>query len=447
MATIKFRLRSKANKPVSIYVYISLGRGEMYQSKTGFTIHPKDWSSTTNKPKQNNPVNKKTFSNLQKLETYLHEQINISQAKSELIDLMWLKTKIEDCFSRVKKTDRTLLTNHIQFIIDHADTREIKGSNKIGLSQRRILGYKSFLSLIQRYEKHIKKKITFLDINYEFTNKFKNWLLKDQKYSVNYAGKNLDNLKTVSIDAKSNGIKVHEYSTSIKGFKEKNEDRVIVTLSFDELEAIEKADLKNEAHENARKWILLGCHLGQRVSDLMKLTPESFRYDESKGNYYIDVKQEKTKKTISQGVKSDYLINIIQNDFPYKVSSQILNKHIKKVCEAAGIDKNIKARKYDKESGRKILKDYPKYDLITSHCFRRSFATNYYNKIPLSVLIQITGHSKESEFRNYINRDESKEENADLFLKFYEEIHKERKENKEKEKDESPLRIVKDGTN
>ncbi|MGI0105667.1 hypothetical protein [Salinimicrobium sp. WS361] len=53
MATVKYRIRGKGNNPVSIYLYLSTGRGNFIETSTGFTVLPKDWSKTTNKPKQN----------------------------------------------------------------------------------------------------------------------------------------------------------------------------------------------------------------------------------------------------------------------------------------------------------------------------------------------------------------------------------------------------------
>ena len=47
--------------------------------------------------------------------------------------------------------------------------------------------------------------------------------------------------------------------------------------------------------------------------------------------------------------------------------------------------------------------------------------------MPTAILINITGHSKESLFLKYINQREDKDANADLFMKFYEDIHKEKK--------------------
>ncbi len=72
------------------------------------------------------------------------------------------------------------------------------------------------------------------------------------------------------------------------------------------------------------------------------------------------------------------------------------------------------------------MKFYEKYKLITSHSFRCSFLTNYYKIIPTAVLIGITGHSKESLFLTYINKHEDKDSNANLFMKFYETINKDK---------------------
>ena len=45
---------------------------------------------------------------------------------------------------------------------------------------------------------------------------------------------------------------------------------------------------------------------------------------------------------------------------------------------------------------------YPKYELITSHTCRRSFASNWYGKLPNSAIMAATGHSKEEDFLRYI---------------------------------------------
>jgi integrase len=438
MATIKFRLRSNN----SISIYLSLGRSNMIELKTGFTINPKDWSTKTKLPKQTNPENKNLTTSLKKLDAFIEKNLNNDLSKGVLIDTYWLQNQINICFERVEKTDTGIITNHIQYIIDNANTRKIKGRSKLGISQSRVKGYETFKKLFEAYQKEINKTINFLDINRTFIDRFTNWLINTKKYSVNYAGKQIDNLKTVCLDAEKNDIKINPYSKQIEGFSESNEDRFIVTLSFEELEQIRTAEIKNPAYNNARKWLLIGCEIGQRGGDLLKITKNDIRY--KGGNMYLDIIQKKTGKSVTIGIINPNIIDIIENDFPHKISTQKLNVYIKKVCQIANINELVEGKKLnpnatkDKpETMRKVLDFYPKHELITTHSFRRSFATNYYKQIPTGVLIGITGHSKESLFLDYINKREDKDANADLFMKFYEQINRDK---------EPKLKLLPNGT-
>lgn len=431
MATVNFRLRSQANKNVSIKIYLSTGRKNLIELNTGFTINPKDWSETTNRPKQNSTENKQIFNNLKKLESFIFENLNNDLGKGILIDIHWLQNQINNCFERIEKTDNGLLSNHIQYIIDNANTRKIKGTSKIGISQSRIKNLETFKKLVEVYQKEIKKQINFLDINKQFVDKFTNWLMNTKKYSTNYSGKVIDNLKTVCLDAEKLDIKTNPYIKQIEGFSESNKDRYIVTLSIDELNTISNTDITNPAYNNARNWLLIGCEIGQRAGDLLNITKDNIRY--KGGNMYLDLTQQKTGKSVTVGIVNPRIVDIIENNFPHKISTQKLNFYIKKVCEIAKINEmtegkrlNPKAKKDNPETMRKVLGFYPKYELITTHSFRRSFATNYYKKIPTPILIGITAHSKESLFLHYINRVEDKDANADLFRTFYEQMNKEK---------------------
>ncbi|WP_310379623.1 phage integrase SAM-like domain-containing protein [Flavobacterium sp.] len=457
MATVKFRIRSKANKNVSISVYLSSGRGKMIEVKTTKTINPKDWSEKLNFPKQTIAENRALSNQLKGLETFIFDELN--KNKGNLIDASWLESKVNEHFNIVIKTDSGLLINHIQYIIDNANTRKVKtnGGFKIGLSPSTIKNYNLFKNIITEYQK-TKKQIQFIEITKPFVERFTNWLVNNKKYSTNYAGKQLEILKTVCIDAEKNEIPITPYSKTIQHFRESEKDRYIQTLSFEELEQIKKADftdaeqlkefkkanpeltknisITSETLNNARNWILLGCEFGQRGGDLLNITNENIRYNGK--SYYIDVLQQKTNKSVTVGVIAPHVIDIIENNFPKKLQHQKLNEYTKVVCKLSGIDTIVKGSKLNTETNRKELGMFPKFDLIASHCFRRSFATNYYKKIPTPILINITGHSKESLFLTYINKREDKDANADLFIQFYEDLHKDKK---------PQLKVIKNGTN
>lgn len=417
MATITFQLRSKLNKAVPIYFYLSMGRGAFFRLRSGFSINPANWRKSKGFPKQNDEANKKIETDLKFLEKFLLESINDAQSKGEEITKEFLERKTNECFNREKQTDTSLISYQIQYIIEHADTRKIPGKSKIGLAANTIKNYQTFKKIILEFEKANKKNLRFIDLSPDLIEKFKNWLLKKKGYSVNHAGKSLAFLKSVSKDAEKMGVTVHPNALKIEAFTEANEDRYIITLSFEELDQIEKAELTREALVNARKWLLLGCELGQRGEDLLKIKPSDIR--QTSEGVLVDVYQQKGKKFVSIPV-TPRAQRILDQGFPEKIALQNFNDYIKEVGHAAKIEELTEGKKYEKVSKRKVFGRYPKYELITSHTCRRSFATSYYKKIPTTVIMGITGHVKESTFLQYINKPKDRDENAKLFLKFLE---------------------------
>ena len=421
MATVKFRLKSTVKKDKhTIYLYLSYGRGNMFEVKSGFSIEPNDWQYKLGFPKQNDAENKVLHSDLKKLESFIHDSINSANSKGELIDKFWLERKIKECFNRVEKTDSEVLVNHLQYIIDNAHSRKVSGKNSLGLSESRVKGYKTFLAIVTDYQKVSGKTIRLTEINNIFVEEFKNWLLNVRKYSVGYTGKQIDNLKAVCNDAERLGILTHPNAKNIESFTESDEERFIVTLSFEEIKSIYDTPMPSNYLENAKKWMLFGVELGQRGEDLLNVTQKSIRYLE--GRLTVDVHQKKTKKDVSVAIMKPEIIDILENNIPHKISLQKFNKYIKDVCEITGLTELTEGYKLivDKDKNRrKVFGTYPKWELMASHSLRRSFATNYYKRISTPVLMAITGHSRESDFLKYINKQADKDDNAKLFAMQY----------------------------
>ena len=96
-------------------------------------------------------------------------------------------------------------------------------------------------------------------------------------------------------------------------------------------------------------------------------------------------------------------------NFPYSISDQKYNDYIKDVCKLAEIDEKVKGSiiEVTKKEKRKKSGTYEKWELVSSHIGRRSFATNNYGKIPTSLLISATGHSTEKMFLEYIGKSDT----------------------------------------
>jgi integrase len=96
-------------------------------------------------------------------------------------------------------------------------------------------------------------------------------------------------------------------------------------------------------------------------------------------------------------------------EFPRQISDQRYNDYIKEVCKLAELNEKIKGSKSktEKKITRKESGIFEKWELVTSHIGRRSFATNNYGRIPTSLLINVTGHSTETMFLEYIGKTET----------------------------------------
>ena len=148
--------------------------------------------------------------------------------------------------------------------------------------------------------------------------------------------------------------------------------------------------------------------------NLLKLSPDNLR--KAPTGLYIDILQQKTKKALTVGVADPLVIEILKNEFPRRVSQVVFNKQIKRLCKMAGIEELVSGFKNNPKTRRKEVVSAPKYEFVTSHIMRRSFASNYYGKIETPLLMNITGHSKESRFLTYIGTHQNKDALADLFM-------------------------------
>ena len=402
MATVTYQILGKT-EITQIYLRLSVSRAINTRAKTGLHISKKDWSHASKFPKTTTATNKTLKNYLQKLEIFILDEVNNNN--SETITREWLKNKIDLHFGRIIETQQSdLLVDAIQTIINEAPTRKnAKGGS--GLSKSRVNGLTSLKNTIIEYQKH--KSYRVKDVNLKYGKDFLNYLLEQKKYQKSTALKKLADLKTVCTDASFYGIETNPQYKKIQSSKPNNEN--ILYLNLDELKQIKDTPLLNNALNNARKWLLLGCNIGQRGGDLLQIDQSNFK--NRNGLEVIELKQQKTNKNVTIPVL-DTTTEIIKSGLPYKISSQKFNKYIKQICKVAEINAPtngskitvIEKGKGNKEK-RKINGIYPKWELMASHVCRRSFASNLYGILPTPLIMSITAHSSEKMLLNYIGKD------------------------------------------
>jgi hypothetical protein len=178
-------------------------------------------------------------------------------------------------------------------------------------------------------------------------------------------------LKIILRDADKSGLEIHHYSNYMGSFKQKSSDRILPVLNP---LAIKELQHVPEVYTDSYQWLLIGLCIGQRVSDNLKLRPNTLR--KAPTGLYIDILQQKTKKAVTVGVADQAVIKILVNEFPKKVSQVAFNKQMKALCRMAGIEGLVSGFKNNPKTRRKEIVNAPKYAFVTSPIMRCSFAFN-----------------------------------------------------------------------
>jgi len=387
MANISFFIQSKSN-PAVIYVRLREGRKSDSKAKTKLMINPDDWSTTKGQPKNLKDSHLKKLNNdLQKIKIDLLHHYN--NASSDSINTQWLKDFLNP------STASGSIPNKL---VEYFDYYSLHKKNAIGSSTyKRNNVYKR---LVERFESSCKTTFYIKNVDADFKLKFEAYCSKEG-YAPNTVARTIKFIKTICYHARNNGIESHFQLDSIS-VKLKKVEKVF--LNPGELSKIEAQTFEFDYLDNARDWLIISCETGQRVSDFMNFTKEQIRY-ESKVPL-IEFTQVKTGKrmAIPLSKKVVAILKKHKGNFPRKISDQRYNEYIKEACRIAGITDVVKGSKLDPETNRKIDGMFPKHELVTSHIGRRSFATNNYGRIPTSLLINVTGHSTETMFLEYIGK-------------------------------------------
>lgn len=400
MASTKYYLQSNKSS-VPIYLRFSDGTTKVnIKRKTGLIINPEKWSKKTNYPIAKDKSTKDLKSKLLKLEGFILDEFNEDNSSGKIIDGFWLENKINHFFNRANFNNPfETAFGIIDYIIKNAHTRK-NGKGSIGLSYNRIKGYKNLKVVLKKYNNN--RDISIKSIDRDFINRFSTWLLKNENYKISTTNKKISDLKGICFEAESHGIVINPQLRHIKALTEQDPEMIII-LNREELEQIRNTKTENKSLLNVKKWLLLGCEIGQRLGVTLQLTEKDI-YKSEKGDFrFIRLTQQKGNKKIEIPL-NPFAENAIKDGFPYRISTKNYNEYVKKLCKECGINEEIEHYKIDSKTKRKKKGIYKKYELITGHTCRRSFASNYYGQMPNSLIMKVTGHTQEKTFLKYIGK-------------------------------------------
>lgn len=340
-------------------------------------------------------------SNLKEVEKHVLKAFNNSQTNE--VDKKWLQNQIDNYYNPPAASIGlpTELVKYMDVYIDYK-----RGE----LTETTIRKCNVIKQMLIRYQNDCEKAVLISDIDTHFKKKYEDYCASSG-YAQSTVARSVRFIKTVCRHAKFNGLETSYQLDSIKTKQYKSE---FIYLTKAELEIISETKGLSKSLQNARDWLLISCHTGQRVSDFMRFTKEWITYKETNSGEIkplIEFMQVKTNKKmlIPLSGKVMEIIKKRNGEFPSAISDQKYNTYIKDVCKAAGLTGEVNgSKKVETSLGSKVYRQdtrlFQKWELVSSHIGRRSFATNNYGTIPTPHLIRITGHSTESMFLKYIGK-------------------------------------------
>jgi len=400
MSTLNYVVKGKKNFS-NILIRFKNGRKFDYTISSELKVEPKNWSQTKQKVKNTaRDKTKDTINNhLLDLKKYVIDNFNLDNAKGIYIDKEWINKKVALYFNRpLNETvlDEVYFMPFIENFILEAPTRIIKATNK-PVASSTITKYKSTQKKLEAFEKHNKIKLKFTDLDLTFHKNFLHLITSVQGIGKNTAGKYISTIKSLAREALLQGLPVNVELNHPNFFAptEKTED---IYLKDEEVNIIYNHDFKNDERlENARDLFIIGLRTGLRVSDFLRLKQTNVK------DGFIEIETQKTGQEAV--IPMHWQVKEIlerRKGFPNKISDQKFNLYIKEVAEISGLRELTFGSKINKKTSRKEKGTYPKYQLVSSHICRRSFASLLYGEIPNMVIMGITGHKTEIQFLKYI---------------------------------------------
>lgn len=341
----------------------------------------------------------------QSFNRFKNENNNQEPDKETLKKLLFIEFKKE--LPRAMAYEESLKTfwGYFQHFINQSIDGIRKSKQGTVISKNTIDNYKTLKSVLKEFEQFKHFQITFDKIDFEFFTDFINFLEKKKSYRRNTIQTIVRTFKTLLRESLENGYHSNTKFTSSK-FSAPSENVTTQYLNEHELDELSQLDLSNNSRlEKVRDIFLVSCYTGLRFSDLQQVTIKNIITDHLyPSDKYLTIKQVKTGDPVTIPVDKRLMLILEKYDFilPSPISNQKTNQFLKEICQKLTCLNQNTEIEFTK-GGLKVTKVYPKYELISTHTARRSFATNAYlsGQQPRNIMA-VTGHKSETSFYKYI---------------------------------------------
>ena len=322
--------------------------------------------------------------------------------------------------AKLRGKEAKIRKNPLEFIQDYIERKKTmtNRSTQRTLCCGTIYNHNHALKRLQQFCSENKIGLVWELFNRKFEDRFTAWM-NEKGFAANTIASQYSIMKVWLTDAEKDGLikdpSFHKYTTKTYDvsniYLTEDEIRRIYEIDFNSKEIKPMIGPKNNIEET-RDLFVIACWTGLRYGDWHDLSNACICGDR------MTVPTHKTNKTViiplHPFVKA--IIEKYNGVLPKSVAKTKTNGHIRMCGKLAGIDEEIVLSRI--RGGKEVLLRKHKYDFITNHTARRSFATNMYiKKAPIASIMAITGHTTEANFMKYIKIDGQK--HAELIAEYF----------------------------
>lgn len=440
MASIKYILGKRGGDRPEVILRLTISNALKVQTKVpGVLVYRQYWSES----KQCNDTTRK-FAKPWEVEEMAEVNKTLAALAAEVLSLAtatpeeyitkeWLAAEVDKVLHpdkyKTKEAAPQTLMQAVNSFIEGSRTRIVQHTGKpIGkATQFQYLQMQKHLAAYLR--RHKQADLDLAEVDKGFYDSFVAYLY-EQGFKLNTIGKHIKNIKA-AINALPLAQRASCEFVEPKKCVKLAEEVDNIYLTEAELETIAALPIATPYLDRVRDQFILLAWTGCRYSDLGKLNKDNIVT--MNGHEYFKIEQQKTgaKPTIpilpaSRAVLEKYNYNV-----PRPMANQKFNEFIKEVAKLAGLTDEVTITRTEmadapsrgrrtKREAQRVAQRYEKWQCVSAHTARRSFATNMYKRgFPTLMIMKITGHQTEKAFLTYIKVTE--DENAERMMKLFEE--------------------------
>lgn len=411
MLKINFNLRdAKAQKETPLRIVLRY-RNQKLVYPSGLSIEPKYWNAKEQTAKQTKEFKEHPEFNrrLRNLTSSVNNAFMgyLNDNSNEIPSTTTLKNLLDVKLERVEVINYTFFS-YFKRYIDNLKNKTNKKTGKL-ISKTSIGVYQNTLNILEEYQNTCRRKISFETIDLDFYHDFTEHLTTKKSHSINTIGKLIKNIKVVMNDATETGINKNLAFKS-KRFIAPSEKSFSIYMNESELKEIYNINLTDHKKlDVVRDLFLIGCYTGLRYSDYTNIKPENIDIK----NNLLKIVTKKTDTPIA--IPLHTVVNSILKKYNYVLPKSISNQKTNEYLKELGIREkewekakktkclHVTVTKVITKGGMETHTNKKKYELLSTHTARRSFATNLYlSGFPSISIMKITGHTTEKSFMKYI---------------------------------------------